>query len=182
MKANAQRSDGLGIPEEVIALEDGTFIDEMQWDEPIDSATEEAIASPKFDSDSVSQSDLELEQEEAVSQQPSLHENSTETLAESATSNDLSDREAVREEVQNESLDTHQDTTLPSPALDQEANALPDATLKAQQPSSGDLSVLDTEDAQRLEPGNVDIDVHQPEAFNPEQPDHEKKKESNSQE
>jgi hypothetical protein len=115
----------------VIALEDGTVIDEMQWDEPTDSATEEAIASPKFDSDSVSQLNPELEEEEAVSQQPSLQENSTETLA-SATSNDLSDREALSEE------------------------------------------------AQRLEQGNVDIDLHQPEAFNPEQPDNEKKKESNS--
>lgn len=131
IKANAQRSDALGIPEEVIALEDGTVIDEMQWDEPTDSATEEAIASPKFDSDSVSQLNPELEEEEAVSQQPSLQENSTETLA-SATSNDLSDREALSEE------------------------------------------------AQRLEQGNVDIDLHQPEAFNPEQPDNEKKKESNS--
>jgi hypothetical protein len=131
MKANVQRSDGLGIPEEVIALEDGTVIDEMQWDEPTDGATQEAIASPKFDSDSVSQLDPELEEEEAVSQQPSLQENSTETLA-SATSNELSDREALSEEVQ------------------------------------------------RSEQGNVDIDLHQPEALNPEQPDNEKKKESNS--
>jgi hypothetical protein len=192
MKANALGSDRLGIPEEVVALEDGTVIDEMQWDEPTDNATEEAIASPKLDSDSVSQFDLELEQEEAVSQQPSLHENSTETLAESATSKDLSDREALREEVQNESLDSNQDTTLPSPALDQEANALPDATVELQQqdtlsenldlanlPSSSELSALVTEEVQGLEGGNVDVDLHQPEAFNPEQPDHEKKKESN---
>jgi hypothetical protein len=101
-------ADGRVIPEELIAIEEEIVIDEMEWDEPTDSTTEEAIASSGLDF-----------HEEAVSEQPSMQESSTETPVQATTSEDHStgDGEAFREEVQNQLLDSTQDTTLPPPVL-----------------------------------------------------------------
>ena len=101
-------ADGRVIPEELIAIEEEIVIEEMEWDEPTDSTTEEAIASSGLDF-----------HEEAVSEQPSMQQSSTETPVQATTSEDHStgDGEAFREEVQNQLLDSTQDTTLPPPVL-----------------------------------------------------------------
>jgi hypothetical protein len=195
---SAIERDGRVIPEELIAIEEEIVIDEMQWDEPTDSTTEEAIASSR----------LEF-YEEAVSEQPSVQESSTETPAQSAISEE--DREAFSEEVQTQSLDSSQNTTSPPPIVaeavlnseqqdtetvtseppaqpaisedDREAfseevqNQSLDSTENTTLPAS---AVAETADTLRLEQANFDVDLPQPEALNLEQPDNEKKKPSNS--
>lgn len=81
INAGAVKSDLDSVPAELIALEDENeiVIDEMQWDEPTDSTTEEAIALPQLElnSDAVlpAAPELNLEEVDNLKQQSEQENN-----------------------------------------------------------------------------------------------------------
>ena len=112
------QEDALSV--QPFANEDQTFM-ELLLDEPVESTTEEMIASPEleFEWGFFSQEAFELEQAEAVS-----HAMPGEHIA--------PDNEALSEKVEDESLDPIQNITLPPQTLDNESDAFPDAAVDSE--------------------------------------------------
>ena len=88
VSASSEAAQELGVPRELNALEDETFV-EMLWDEPVDSTTEEMISSPdlEFETNVFPQTPQDLPRENPV--------NDT-----------LSDSEAERDRSQSNRLDS----------------------------------------------------------------------------
>jgi hypothetical protein len=103
---------------EMVTVDDGTFIEEMQWDEPPDSTTEEMTASPEseFESDFFGEEPLDLEVEDIA-----LGAILAEVMA--------SDQKALSEETRHDLSDTTQDPTLPPEALDDDFDEFSEAAL-----------------------------------------------------
>ncbi len=136
---------------EPVALEDEAFI--------------EMISSPEleFDSDLFSEETLDSEHEDTASVQPYLsgsyangHNNSTEAPEEREDTTNLSAQAAAER------------------SRLEEAIAADETLLREDEPSNSM-----TQEEQRLDASNFEVDLHQPEALNPDQSDNEKKNNSN---
>ncbi|HEY9637267.1 MAG TPA: hypothetical protein V6D14_27955 [Coleofasciculaceae cyanobacterium] len=158
LSLNTTAPEELATSGEAIALEDETFIE--QWDEPVNGTTEEMIASPELvlDWDSSSQAMIDLEQEGEVNAA-----RSGEPLA--------PHEKASNEKVQDESIHSSQDTTLPSQALDNQSDVSLEAAQHSEQHNAARNSALTPEEL---------VDTNR-EAFNPEQSDNEQKSNRDSQ-
>ncbi|MBW4547720.1 MAG: hypothetical protein KME25_25245 [Symplocastrum torsivum CPER-KK1] len=88
LSASSEAPEEIGVPRELNALEDETFV-EMLWDEPVDSTTEEMISSPdlEFETNVFPQTPQDLQRENLVN-------------------NTLSDTEAERDRSQSNRLDS----------------------------------------------------------------------------
>jgi hypothetical protein len=67
LSASSEAPEEIGVPRELNALEDETFV-EMLWDEPVDSTTEEMISSPdlEFETNVFPQTPQDLQRENPV--------------------------------------------------------------------------------------------------------------------
>jgi hypothetical protein len=151
------QEDALSV--QPFANEDQTFM-ELLLDEPVESTTEEMIASPEleFEWGFFSQEAFELEQAEAVS-----HAMPGEHIA--------PDNEALSEKVEDESLDPIQNITLPPQTLDNESDAFPDAAVDSEPQEA--VSVSEAAPKEPVKPGGVIAPDN--EALRKEKPDDKKK-------
>jgi hypothetical protein len=151
------QEDALSV--QPFANEDQTFI-ELLLDEPVESTTEEMIASPEleFEWGFFSQKAFELEQAEAVS-----HAMPGEHIA--------PDNEALSEKVEDESLDPIQNITLPPQTLDNESDAFPDAAVDSEPQEA--VSLSEAAPKEPVKPGGVIAPDN--EALRKEKPDDKKK-------
>jgi hypothetical protein len=150
------QEDALSV--QPFANEDQTFM-ELLLDEPVESTTEEMIASPEleFEWGFFSQEAFELEQAEAVS-----HAMPGEHIA--------PDNEALSEKVEDESLDPIQNITLPPQTLDNESDAFPDAAVDSEPQEAVSGSVAAPKEP--VKPGGVIAPDN--EALRKEKPDDKK--------
>ncbi len=130
---NAQSLRAASTPELAMSEEpleeDEKFI-EMLWDEPIDSTTEEAIASSELEFD------LDIFREDALdSQQQDIGSNGVEGLDEIARLRGLiaSEDEVLHDEVLDDISIGPQETTLPSPTLKDDPDSVLQQTLDSSQ-------------------------------------------------
>ena len=198
VNAGAAASVELALPGELIAFEDENLVEEMQWDEPTDSTTEEAIAhwdetasfaSPEleFGSDFLTQEALDSEpQGEGSTALPG----------------------ALREEVHEKACERTQDPTLAQDCLENDSDKLPEAGVDLEQHSAeivehatpeNKVAIADeqvqpstqglnedapsdrlTQEAQASAQANFDVNFPHPEVVNPEQPDNTSKIEPDS--
>ena len=151
------QEDALSV--QPFANEDQTFM-ELLLDEPVESTTEEMIASPEleFEWGFFSQEAFELEQAEAVS-----HAMPGEHIA--------PDNEALSEKVEDESLDPIQNITLPPQTLDNESDAFPDAAVDSEPQEAVSGSVAAPKEP--VKPGGVIAPDN--EALRKQKPDDKKK-------
>jgi hypothetical protein len=183
-----------------------------------DEAFIEMISSPEleFDSDLFSEESIDSDPEDTASIEPYFpwsdaneHDNSTQAPEEQSMPEGLSapDQAAVAQQVQDESLESDQDTTKPQAALENVSDVFletpqnsqqEDTTkLSAQAPaersipeeaSAADETALTedkpsnslTQEEQRLDASNFEVDLLQPEVLNPSRSDNEKKNNRNS--
>ncbi|HAA28744.1 MAG TPA: hypothetical protein DCE56_14975 [Cyanobacteria bacterium UBA8553] len=147
------------------APEDEAFL-EMLWEEQIDSTIEEMITSPE----------LEFESDFFLQETPDLQPDSTNNL----------DEEASTEDVQKQSLDDAQETTLPTQISDNEVDFISQngQEFKQEDEISSEGETLSEhqhsnnlkQEGQTLDQSNLDRDLPQRDRMNPERPENSKKK------
>ncbi len=162
--------------ESLMAFEDEIVIDEMEWDEPTDGITEEAIAS--------GEAPVISETSQEVSTLNSNPEAPVVSIAETAT----------QEQHPTTVLNTTQETTAPPPTIPEalDATALPRTAQQDQinptpvlpqgllSPGNDILSEDNPESSQNSEPGNShDLDLPQSKTLEP-QPEKKKNSDSNA--
>lgn len=137
VNAGTTASEQFALPGEFIAYEDDHVVDEMQWDEPTDSTTEEAIAqwdetaslpSPELDFNSDFQTQDALDSEPGAEGSVALPG-------------------ALREMEQDESSERTHDPILPQDTLENVSNRLPEV--------GGDLGQQNSETRENSSPENI---------------------------
>lgn len=155
--------------EDLNAFEDEAFV-EMLWEEQIDSTIEEMIASPE----------LEFDSDFFLQEAPDSQLDSTLNF----------DKEASSKQVQEQSLDDTQDSTLPTQTLDNGSDFISPkwSEIKPEDKLASDDEILSEhqlsdnliQEEKTLEPSNFDKDLPQSNRLNHARPDNSKKRSSDS--
>lgn len=192
VNAGTAASEEFALPGELIAYEEEHVVDEMQWDEPTDGTTEEAIAqwdetaslaSPelKFDSDFLTQEALDTEPgSEGSAALPgalreAVHDESFErtqdpTLAQNSLENGSNTLPEVGGDLEQQDSETGEDTSPENKvATEQEQVQLSAEGWSEQAPSQSEM-----QGAQASDESNFEVNFPQSEVLNSEQPDNPK--------